>query len=83
MHLTLSVAIIGLVVALGGSSHCGPEGLVTANPYAGCLGRLLYEPVLDVYFSGLGPMSWVQCSLWGSPDGQPILLPPEQVQQLN
>uniref|UniRef100_A0A8C6TWI3 Transmembrane protein 168a n=1 Tax=Neogobius melanostomus TaxID=47308 RepID=A0A8C6TWI3_9GOBI len=35
---------------------------ITANPFAlGCyLGRLLCEPVLDVYFSGLGPSErWV------------------------
>lgn len=80
MHLHMSVAIIGLVVALGAlivdlrmKSLLALPNLVcfalvtslvffqalgiTANPYAlGCyLGRLLCEPVLDVYFSGLGP----------------------------
>lgn len=75
-----SVAIIGLVVALGALIvdlrmksllallNLAAFALVTAlvffhalniaaNPYAlGCyLGRLLCEPVLDVYFSGLGP----------------------------
>lgn len=74
-----SVAIIGLVVALGALIvdlrmksllallNLAAFALVTslvffhalniaANPYAlGCyLGRLLCEPVLDVYFSGLG-----------------------------
>lgn len=74
-----SVAIIGLVVALGALIvdlrmksllallNLATFALVTslvffhalniaANPYAlGCyLGRLLCEPVLDVYFSGLG-----------------------------
>lgn len=74
-----SVAIIGLVVALGAlivdlrmkSLLALPNLLsfalvtslvffqalhIAANPYAlGCyLGRLLCEPVLDVYFSGLG-----------------------------
>lgn len=74
-----SVAIIGLVVALGALivdlrmksllalPNLAAFALVTslvffralkiaANPYAlGCyLGRLLCEPVLDVYFSGLG-----------------------------
>lgn len=80
MLLHKSVAIIGLVVALGAlivdlrmKSMLALPNLVTfalitslvffqaldiaANPYAlGCyLGRLLCEPVLDVYFSGLGP----------------------------
>lgn len=80
MLLHKSVAIIGLVVALGAlivdlrmKSLLALPNLVnfalvtslvffqalgiTANPYAlGCyLGRLLCEPVLDVYFSGLGP----------------------------
>lgn len=79
MLLHKSVAIIGLVVALGAlivdlrmksllalpnlASFALVTSLVffqalgiTANPYAlGCyLGRLLCEPVLDVYFSGLG-----------------------------
>lgn len=80
MHLHKSVAIIGLVVALGALivdlrmksllalANLISFALVTslvffqalginANPYAlGCyVGRLLCEPVLDVYFSGLGP----------------------------
>ncbi|XP_063356954.1 transmembrane protein 168-A [Pelmatolapia mariae] len=80
MLLHKSVAIIGLVVALGtlivdlrmksllALANLISFALVTslvffqaldinANPYAlGCyLGRLLCEPVLDVYFSGLGP----------------------------
>lgn len=80
MLLSKSVAIMGLVVALGAlivdlrmKSLLALPNLVifslvtslvffqalgiTANPYAlGCyLGRLLCEPVLDVYFSGLGP----------------------------
>lgn len=80
MLLHNSVAIIGLVVALGAlivdlrmKSLLALPNLIcfalvtslvffralgiTANPYAlGCyLGRLLCEPVLDVYFSGLGP----------------------------
>ncbi|XP_054608825.1 transmembrane protein 168-A [Dunckerocampus dactyliophorus] len=80
MLLHKSVAIVGLVVALGAlivdlrmKSLLALPNLVsfalvtslvffqalgiTANPYAlGCyLGRLLCEPVLDVYFSGLGP----------------------------
>ncbi|XP_061922741.1 transmembrane protein 168-A [Entelurus aequoreus] len=80
MLLHKSVAIIGLVVALGAlivdlrmKSLLALPNLVnfalvtslvffqalgiTANPYAlgCCLGRLLCEPVLDVYFSGLGP----------------------------
>lgn len=80
MLLHNSVAIIGLVVALGALivdlrmksllalANLISFALVTslvffqalginANPYAlGCyLGRLLCEPVLDVYFSGLGP----------------------------
>lgn len=75
-----SLAIIGLVVALGAlivdlrmKSLLALPNLVsfslvtslvffqalgiTANPFAlGCyLGRLLCEPALDVYFSGLGP----------------------------
>lgn len=79
MLLHNSVAIIGLVVALGALIvdlrmksllallNLAAFALVTslvffhalsiaANPYAlGCyLGRLLCEPVLDVYFSGLG-----------------------------
>ena len=80
-----SVAIIGLVVALGAlivdlrmKSLLALPNLVnfalvtslvffqalgiTANPYAlGCyLGRQLCEPVLDVYFSGLGPSErWI------------------------
>lgn len=79
MLLHNSVAIIGLVVALGAVIvdlrmksllallNLAAFALVTsllffhalniaANPYAlGCyLGRLLCEPVLDVYFSGLG-----------------------------
>lgn len=85
MLLHKSVAIIGLVVALGAlivdlrmKSLLALPNLVsfalvtslvffqalgiTANPYAlGCyLGRLLCEPVLDVYFSGLGPSErWI------------------------
>ncbi|KAL6116904.1 tmem168 [Pungitius sinensis] len=85
MLLHNSVAIIGLVVALGTlivdlrmKSLLALPNLVsfalvtslvffqalgiTANPYAlGCyLGRLLCEPVLDVYFSVLGPSErWV------------------------
>ncbi|XP_010789019.1 transmembrane protein 168-A-like [Notothenia coriiceps] len=80
MLLHKSVAIIGMVVALGAlivdlrmKSLLALPNLVsfalitslvffkalgiTANPYAlGCyLGRQLCEPVLDVYFSGLGP----------------------------
>nr|XP_057933568.1 transmembrane protein 168-A [Doryrhamphus excisus]XP_057933569.1 transmembrane protein 168-A [Doryrhamphus excisus] len=80
MLLHKSVAIVGLVVALGAlivdlrmKSLLSLPNLVsfalvtslvffkalgiTANPYAlGCyLGRLLCEPVLDVYFSDLGP----------------------------
>lgn len=80
MLLHKSIAIIGLVVALGAlivdlrmKSLLALPNLVTfalitslaffqalgitANPYAlGCyLGRLLCEPVMDVYFSGLGP----------------------------
>ncbi|KAM6896282.1 transmembrane protein 168-A isoform 1-T2 [Lycodopsis pacificus] len=80
MLLHKSVAIVGLVVALGAlivdlrmKSLLALPNLVsfalvtslvffqalgiTANPYAlGCyMGRLLCEPVLDVYFSGLGP----------------------------
>ncbi|XP_056133301.1 transmembrane protein 168-A [Lampris incognitus] len=80
MLLHKSVAIIGLVVALGAlivdlrvKSLLALPNLVcfalvtalvffkalgiTANPYAlGCyLGRLLCNPLLDVYFSGLGP----------------------------
>lgn len=79
MLLHKSIAIIGLVVALGAlivdlrmksllalpnlASFALVTSLVffqalgiTANPYAlGCyLGRLLCEPVLDIYFSGLG-----------------------------
>lgn len=79
MPIQKSVAIIGLVVALGAlivdlrmkSLFALPNLVsfalitalvffqalqITANPYAlGCyLGRLLCEPVLDVYFSGLG-----------------------------
>lgn len=79
MLLHNSVAIIGLVIALGAlivdlrmkSIFAVPNLVsfalvtslvffqaldITANPYAlGCyLGRLLCEPVLDVYFSGLG-----------------------------
>lgn len=79
MLIHKSMAIIGLVVALGAlivdlrmKSLLALPNLVsfalvtslvffqaldiTANPYAlGCyLGRLLCEPVLDVYFSGLG-----------------------------
>ncbi|KAM7378132.1 hypothetical protein PAMA_013160 [Pampus argenteus] len=81
MPLHRSMAIIGLVVALGSlivdlrmKSLLALPNLVTfalitslaffqalgitANPYVlGCyLGRLLCEPVLDVYFSGLGPI---------------------------
>lgn len=85
MLLHKSVAIIGLVVALGAlivdlrmksllalpnlatfalvTSLVFFQALgITANPYAlGCyLGRLLCEPVLDVYFSGLGPSErWI------------------------
>lgn len=85
MLLHNSVAIIGLVVALGAlivdlrmKSLLALPNLVsfalvtslvffqalgiTANPYAlGCyLGRLLCEPVLDMYFSVLGPTErWV------------------------
>lgn len=80
MLLHKSVAIIGLVVALGAlivdlrmksllalpnlfsfalvTSLVFFQALgITANPFAlGCyLGRQLCEPVLDVYFSGLGP----------------------------
>lgn len=80
MLLHKSVAIVGLVVALGAlivdlrmKSLLALPNLVsfalvtslvffqalgiTANPYAlGCyMGRLLCEPVLDVYFSELGP----------------------------
>lgn len=80
MLIHKSVAIIGLVVALGAlvvdlrmKSLLALPNLIsfalvtslvffqalgiTANPFAlGCyLGRLLCEPVLDVYFSGLGP----------------------------
>ncbi|KAM9846019.1 transmembrane protein 168-A [Aulostomus maculatus] len=80
MLLSTSVAIMGLVVALGAlivdlrmKSLLAVPNLIsfalvtslvffralhiTANPYAfGCyLGRQLCEPVLDVYFSGLGP----------------------------
>lgn len=86
MFFLNSLAIIGLVVALGAlivdlrmKSILALPNLVsfslitslvffqalgiTANPYAlGCyLGRLLCEPVLDVYFSGLGPNKlWMQ-----------------------
>lgn len=86
-----SVAIIGLVVALGALIvdlrmksllallNLAAFALVTslvfvhalniaANPYAlGCyLGRLLCEPVLDVYFSGLGSSErWLPVlSMW-------------------
>lgn len=80
MPLQTSVAIIGLVVALGAlivdlrmKSLLALPNLISfalitslvffqalaisANPYAlGCyLARLLCEPVLDVYFSALGP----------------------------
>lgn len=102
MLFHISVAIIGLVVALGAlivdlrmKSLLALPNLVcfalvtslvffkalgiTANPYAlGCyLGNLLCEPVLDVYFSGLGPSErWMPVLSLGKVWRRLSLLPP-------